>query len=435
MSSESDLLKRLATSIAALVIGGLIGSIAIPGAVLPSGQVLSRVGDAGLGSLITGFIVVELAAMAVPSWRSHLRGGPQERALLWRYAVLLALPIAAFQGAMVGQILSVTEEAGGIPLANPNARPPAALIAFAFALCVALWGYLASRVDRGGLGAGLGLGALAGRIPEMWTSIEPQIAGAEARDVLPGAALTAASVAWMYRSSSAATTLWSGWSPVGASIAVLLVLENLGWGASVAGLGAFGALVAGAVGVTAVRPFRRIAALGRPDRRTFEWRLAAGHAGVPRAIIGTIALGLFLGGPFLTASGFALVGAPLGVTVIAAMVLDVVDELRARRATAAMVPAWTLPQLWHVEPARRALGEAGIPCHVRSVRYRSMTGIFDPSVPLDVLVPEAQIAEARAVIARALEATEPDPEPPGPVAPGGQPTPPTPAEIWSPPHK
>src|SRR6185503_1459903 len=82
--------------------------------------------------------------------------------------------------------------------------------------------------------------------------------------------------------------------------------------------------------------------------------------------------------------------------MLAAVVLDIVDELRARRAD--LVTAWPLAQVQHAELVHRVLADAGIACHLRAGHLRTLLAFLGPHVPIDVLVPAAQLAQARAKI-------------------------------------
>jgi hypothetical protein len=83
--------------------------------------------------------------------------------------------------------------------------------------------------------------------------------------------------------------------------------------------------------------------------------------------------------------------------VFAAVVLDLHDDLRARRAE--LVVAWPLHQAQHAELVRRVLGDAGIECHLQASHLRTLLGFFGPFAPIDVLVPPGAVDEARGKIA------------------------------------
>jgi hypothetical protein len=86
-----------------------------------------------------------------------------------------------------------------------------------------------------------------------------------------------------------------------------------------------------------------------------------------------------------------------GAMVFAAVVLDLIDDLRARRGD--LVVAWPLHQPHHAELVRRTLADAGIPCHLASSHLRTLLAVFGPYAPIDVLVPAGSADEARGKIA------------------------------------
>lgn len=80
----------------------------------------------------------------------------------------------------------------------------------------------------------------------------------------------------------------------------------------------------------------------------------------------------------------------------AALALDIVDDLRARRAD--LVAVWPLQHAQHAELVRRVLADAGIECHLQSSHVRTLLAFFGPYVPIDVLVPAMAAEDARARI-------------------------------------
>jgi SecY len=78
--------------------------------------------------------------------------------------------------------------------------------------------------------------------------------------------------------------------------------------------------------------------------------------------------------------------------LLAALVLDLLDDVRARRAD--LIAVWPLQHPQHAELVRRVLTDAGIDCHLQSSHVRTLLGFFGPYVPIDVLVPAAAAEEA-----------------------------------------
>jgi hypothetical protein len=99
------------------------------------------------------------------------------------------------------------------------------------------------------------------------------------------------------------------------------------------------------------------------------------------------------------ASSWLLAGA-MPVMIATAVVLDIIADARARRAL--LAPAWIVHQIQYLGVIERVLGDAGIPLHVHAGNLRTLLAFFGPWAPAIVLVPEAQAAEARALLDGAL---------------------------------
>jgi hypothetical protein len=81
------------------------------------------------------------------------------------------------------------------------------------------------------------------------------------------------------------------------------------------------------------------------------------------------------------------------IAMLAATVLDIRDDLRARRVTLDRV--WSVQQAQHADLIVRALDEVGIPCHLASANLRSLLAFFGPFAPIDVLVATEHVPAAR----------------------------------------
>jgi hypothetical protein len=98
-----------------------------------------------------------------------------------------------------------------------------------------------------------------------------------------------------------------------------------------------------------------------------------------------------------TDPGAAALCDPASAMLLAAVLLDLVDDLRARRGD--LVVAWPLHQPHHAELVRRTLADAGIACHLAASHLRTLLAVFGPHVPIDVLVPAGSVDAARGKIA------------------------------------
>jgi len=98
----------------------------------------------------------------------------------------------------------------------------------------------------------------------------------------------------------------------------------------------------------------------------------------------------------VTSSEALVLGDATLAMIAAAVVLDVLDDLKARRAD--LIAVWPLQHAQHAEFVRRVLTGVGIECHLQSSHLRTLLGIFGPYVPIDVLVPAMAAEDARARI-------------------------------------
>ncbi|HEX7842288.1 MAG TPA: hypothetical protein VF469_32675 [Kofleriaceae bacterium] len=89
--------------------------------------------------------------------------------------------------------------------------------------------------------------------------------------------------------------------------------------------------------------------------------------------------------------------------LVTAVVLDLRDELRARRT--ALVAIWPLQQPQHAEIVAAVLREAAIPFHLKGGHLRALLAFFGPYVPIDVMVPAEHADAARSKIAWLFEET------------------------------
>jgi hypothetical protein len=87
------------------------------------------------------------------------------------------------------------------------------------------------------------------------------------------------------------------------------------------------------------------------------------------------------------------------VTVAGLVVFaDLADEWKARQRLGAMKAVAAVYRVTEIEPALAVLQQAGIEAHARSARFRSLLRFFGPYVPVEILVPVKQAAEAQAML-------------------------------------
>jgi SecY len=152
------------------------------------------------------------------------------------------------------------------------------------------------------------------------------------------------------------------------------------------------------------RPTLRRAVLARagyaePDLRT--WLRAT--------VLSAIGLSVIFGLMFVTrreVPELGVVGDPFVIAFMAATLLDLIDEVRARHQT--LVAVWPLHDPMLAAIVRDTLSAAAIPHHLQAARLRSLLWFFGPYVPIMVLVPEAHAVAVEQRL-RELLSTSPQP--------------------------
>jgi len=89
-------------------------------------------------------------------------------------------------------------------------------------------------------------------------------------------------------------------------------------------------------------------------------------------------------------------GKTVSAMIAAAVILDIVDDARARRST--LVPAGVIHQIQWAGVIERVLADAGIACHIHASNLRTLLAFFGPWAPAIVLVPADKADAARALV-------------------------------------
>ncbi|HEY6006217.1 MAG TPA: hypothetical protein VIV57_25280, partial [Anaeromyxobacter sp.] len=131
-------------------------------------------------------------------------------------------------------------------------------------------------------------------------------------------------------------------------------------------------------------------ALARAARRRATFRSAL-------VIVAALALGALAranGPAALVAGGRGFASA----FVVAAVVLDLVREWRARGGGTEWKAVWPLHRAFEAEPTVARLAAAGIPAFVRGAGYRTLYQFFAPYAPVVVFVPPRHAEAATALL-------------------------------------
>jgi hypothetical protein len=351
---------------------------------------LLSVGAIQLTPILSGFVLVELAAVLVPAWR-RLR--VEARAKLWRASVITSVVLALvqafglaryFETMRVGNDPIVTRQ--GIDLYFPLVATLVAGTCFSLAM--------AEAIEVFGIGRGFSWLLAASGAPVLLQTART-LATEDVTPAMPVATAVAtagAVLALTFRRGFRLPTC--GLDPVfqAAHFVTLGTMSGLlqkyvlsefpaGWdqGSVLFGIEIF-IVLALCFGLSSL--YNRDAP---PDDRPALWG----------AIVRTA---IFLVG-FAVAQKYAQGVHLLAFTTAAAVALDVGAELRGRAMHGPLAPVLRSSKPDQADEVVRKLSEAGIPTVLRGAYHRSLLHFFGPYLPIDVLVPEARAAEAASTIA------------------------------------
>lgn len=400
----------------------------------------------GIAPVVSGMILVEIAASIVPSWRRLRHAGAEGHAKLSRASLRVALLVAAFEGWALVQAATVARAEPVVWIAIPSLTAGVVVLLF-----------IAQAITRRGLASGLGILSLTGMATDSvgplrgWRGHTPLDASLVLGGVLGVSALVA--VTWAttlptrgpaappapptrapFRHTEPASEARlldaspvSGAEPIGTSIlAVLFGLVLLG--ASPSRFLTEGGLVvllqAGPIVLLALLVAALLAvfawsyAFNRPGHIAALWSQATGEPVPPIATqlraelrITIARSALFIVAIFLITKALfdsaQLYVEPVFVILACVVGTDLFTEARARRAHPDLVEVWQDHRPYAMALARRALAHAGIPVHVRDEHQRRILQFFGPHVPLVLHVPAASAEAARALLTSLLHADRP----------------------------
>ena len=424
-------MKRILISTGVLMLCLGARFISLPGVQPTShdGETLPMYSIMALGVMpfVSGFMVVEWAALLVPGWRSLRMGDPRGRAKLNRAAVLVGLILA------LGQSLVLVTGLPGMGVIYPlePAQKLVAVLTLMGATAAQLT--LARAVDRGGVGNGFSILILGQMLPltvkPLWRALHPGPSFQVSSWALPlgilSIAIMAGSALWMFRTrpnSADEGTPHPSWiSRPACGISPYTEVMNAFRIAAVVWYWSTGQTVNLTMdsplmlrlGI-AVGAALLFAWLFNPPARIAEaWQRLAPNSpgGIPplsmafrecAAFIAVLTLVDFWGVRHL-GSVAADVMAVLPVTAI---LYDLVREWRAREQEPGLVPVWDVHQTYVVPPLLLCLKNEDIRAFPQGLHYRSLMQFFGPYAPIRILVPAHQAGLAEATLRdRLLKAT------------------------------
>jgi SecY len=365
----------------------------------------------GVQPVLSGFIVVELAALLVPALRPLRTGGRSGREKLRHTSLIVGMVLAVGQAFFVALALERTASSAygaGLLIITVS------ILLGATAVLIAL----ARVVDEGGLGGGFPVLSLA--------FILPAIAGPLGQDLsdvrhgfLPGSVLQNEAVGLAFLVGA---TLWlssayslpgtepedhpallsrpaCGLAPLSVVVAVLTFRKKLF------------ALYAHQ---TIVQPWQvdvvvsMIAAIGfaylfnLPERVSVVWKALSPvrPERPPRLKPAFFECVVFIGLVVLVDVWLIRRPGVISVIFVTGIIIDLIYEWRAKANGARLVPIWEVHQVYAVPPAMRLLEAQGFHPFAKGLRLRSLLQFFGPYVPVVVLVPAEEAQAAYALLER-----------------------------------
>jgi hypothetical protein len=378
-------------------------------------------GTLGIMPVINAYIFVEVLALLVPGWRRRRHAGPDARAPLGMAVLFVATLLIVVQSWFITQYLYSLNNLGA-DVIGEGAMPRLLVIA-SFALgTLALVG-VAALIRNHGLGNGYAVLLTSAIVVELVRELldGPLTKG----DVLVGAATylaigipVATVLRWrIARLGEAAIRVpTSGVAPlgeVGGLVALCGLISQLHF--ADAGMKVYDWTLA-------VREHRSVV-IALLAAMTLLWSFAFARPAVTRKLAERVGLvapsrAVWWNATALSLALLLLVGAATTVTtlvrpsagglviaimiaMLAATVLDIVDDARARRVSLDRV--WSVQQAQHADLVVRALDEVGIPCHLASANLRTLLAFFGPFAPIDVLVATEHVPAARTRLRELVE--------------------------------
>ncbi|MDQ3335582.1 MAG: hypothetical protein M4D80_10485 [Myxococcota bacterium] len=361
----------------------------------------------GVTPIITAFLLVELVALAFPRlrWRRH---DPRGRIGLGRAVAAVAIALSLLQGYFLAGYLESLSRYGA-EIVTPGLRLQL-LVMLSLATGTMLLAIIAGLIREHGLGNGY---AVLMTTSFLFEVAQPYlIDGPEnahhyvSKGTLLGlvgalciAVATRAMLRWRVEQLRLPT---SGITPVndmGGILMAVVLLTSLGLGDAFAEvtyrLTAIRASDIWSLVILVVSVPLWAWLFARPQIAAgITWPAWIRATGLTLLFLGIIGLaGIYMQG--VDAWAIAIM-TPVSVMVATATLLDIRDDLRARRR--ALVPVGILHQAQYVPLVERVLDEAGIAAHFHASHVRTLFAFFGPWAPIIVLVPEADADVARSKV-------------------------------------
>jgi hypothetical protein len=371
-------------------------------------------GALGIMPVINAFIFVEVLALIVPGWRRRRHAGPDARAPITAAVVITAGTLLFLQAWFITQFLYGLGRSGAEVL--PPGGAPQMLVIGSLMFGTLVLAGVAALIREHGFGNGYGVLIASGWLlhladlywytpKEVDTNIVIALVTAIAI-AIPIITVLRWRIARLGEPPLRLPT--SGIAPlgeVGGLVVLLAVLSKF----------PLEDLTVKLYDWTIVARTHHLVLIGLVVTLGLLWSFAFARPAITRRLAERVGLVAPSRATWWSATGLSialllLVGAaslattslrPMAGTIIDAMTvamiaavgLDIIDDVRARRVD--LLRVWSLHQAQYADLVVRALDDAGIPCHLSSANLNTLLAFFGPFAPIDVWVSAEHAPAAR----------------------------------------
>lgn len=358
------------------------------------------IGALGIMPILSSFVLVELLALAIPSWRRRRHAGPIAREPIWLTALFVTVLVVSLQGWFFVQYFTALGD-----IVRPGLLPRIEVIASLGAGTLSL-AIVAVVIRKHGVGNGFSALFVAGwaiHLEDMasragYVNGDTVVGGATFLVIalVVGAALRMRIV----RDGPSLRIPTSGLAPLsdaGGLVVVLVLLTRVPLEQLTVRLYDWTQQLHDhrwlAVFLVAVLTILWSLAFAR--RAAGSWPLWWAATGLSIAVLVLVAAIVTVG--VAARPTITWVIEAVSAALVTGWLLDVFDDLRVRRTSLEAV--WALHSAQHVDVAERALAGAGIPAHFTATHSRTLLAFFGPFVAIDVLVSVEHAPAARQLLA------------------------------------
>lgn len=372
------------------------------------------IGALGIMPVLTAYVVVEVFALLLPTWRRRRNAGPEARKPITLAAAVVTVLLVAFQAWNVAKYLGQIE---GVLYPGPLGK---VLVVTSLAGGTLILIIAAEVIRWRGLGNGYGALLVTGWLMALYHHLHSAVRPIDAVPrgdrivehvaIAVIAAVFAVALRWRVRRAGEhalrfPTASFAPLADAGGILALIVLVSQLPLDQVllkavdlVQRVHTSGLMTLGLVALLAFwwslplgRP-RAFAGAARPSWPT--WTRAAALSVVVLGLVAAVALlvktvTVSEDNPLATTT-FTIVD-PVMIAITVAVVLDAIEDFRARRQK--LVVAWTLHDPHHADAVKTLLAADGIVAHTSASHLRALLSFFGPFVPIEVQVP-AEHAEA-----------------------------------------